>query len=676
MKFIFCLFFFVHVYAHAFFPVLKNISDVKSFFPKSKTEVLKVKDDVISNFATTIDEILLDQKKINKQTLQKWDKAFGQIKVYSELLTTLSMVMQSNELRKVCQDAAIEIENSIHKKIMQSQGIYEKLENVKNDKNLNKQDIRYLNNILDYFKSLGLNLNDFERDKIIKLSSELTDLCAKFGANIRDDASYFLAAKSDLKGLSEEFISSLKKTDDGQYIISCDYPTIFPALSKCESANTRKGILKAFYNRAHPENTKILEEIIAKRAEMAKILGYESFANFQLDQRLIKTVSKAENFLYSLLEKIKEKESQEFLALKEFSHHDAEFNDKGLIFPADTHYLWDKYHINKNSLDSDKISEYFSLDMLMEKTVPFLENFYDVKISLSKTNDLWVNNLMVLEVQKNEAKIGFIVLDFFPRKGKYTHACMCPIIPAYNGKKQYPALNVVITNFPSPTSEKPSLLNIQQVRTLYHELGHAFHDILGRTSYVCTSGTNVPIDFVEMPSQLMEEWLFEKEHLKDVSCHYQDNIQLDDEILNHILEARKSDIATQLQRQIFLSLLSLEYFKNNDEVDTSKTYQTLFELCHPNYVFCPEHNFQASFGHLDGYGATYYGYLWSKVIAIDIFESFKENNIIQHGRIKDYVDQIISKGNSIDLIQAVEAYLEREISLDSFLKRLSINDME
>jgi len=663
---------------HAFFPIVETKSDIKNFFPTSKKEIFKLKEEVISSFVKSIDGILHDFKDPGKEIIQNWDKTLGEVMIYSKLLSSLSMLIPSKSLRLTCQRAANEIEQKVHEKIMKSPKLYERLKQASSDQSLNEEDRRYLLHILDSFKAMGMHLKNEDRNKLIDISSSLTELCASFEMNISEDNSYILASDSDLDGLSESLKLSLNKNDEGYYILSCDYPTVFPVLTHCKSANLRKALLNAFFNRAYPENITLLEEIISKRDKKAKILGFDSFADFQLSQMLIKSPEKAKEFLVDLLESTASKAELEFSSLKKVADSDFEFSEKGHIFPYDTHFLWNKYRQNKHSFDNEMISEYFPFDNLLENMSAFLEELYGVKITLFKTDDLWANDIIVFQIQKKDNIIGHIILDAFPREGKFTHAGMSPIIPAYtkNDGSAFPALNIIATNFPTSKDDRPALMTMRDVETLYHELGHAFHDIIGRTNYILTSGVNVPNDFVEMPSQLMEEWLYEKDHLKSISCHYQSADQLSDDIVNNIINSRKDDIATFLQRQIFFSLLSLEYFKEGSQKDTSSIYDELYKLCRPNYEPISSHHFQASFGHLDGYGATYYGYLWSKIIALDIFESFKKDDSSLVIRFQAYVDEIISKGNSIDLIAAVESYLGRKIKIDSFLQRLSINDME
>jgi len=677
MRALLLLMFTMHFHAYAFFPVVETRSDIKNFFPTSKKEISKLKEEVISSFSKSTDEILYNSKYPGKNIIQKWDKTLGEVMIYSKLLSSLGMVLPSKSLRKACQRAANEIEQKVHEKIMKSPKLYEIVKQAALDESLNEEDRRFLHDVLDSFKAMGIHLRDEVRSKLIDISSSLTELCTTFQMNISEDSSCVLASDSDLDGISDLFKSSLKKNDEGYYKLTCDYPTVFPVLAQCKSAKVRKALLNAFYNRAYPENVTVLEQIISKRDEKAKILGFDSFAGFQLNQMLIKSPEKAQEFLTDLLESTSSKAEIEFSNLKMVADSDFEFSEKGRIFPYDTCFLWNKYRQKNRLLDNEMISEYFPLDKLLENMCKFLEELYGIRINLLK-EDLWTDDIIILQILKKEIALGHVVLDLFPREGKFSHAGMCPIIPAYarNDSASLPALNMVVTNFPKPKGDRPALMTMKDVETLYHELGHAFHDIIGRTSYMLTSGTNVPQDFVEMPSQLMEEWLYEKDHLKHISCHYKNSSPLPDDTIDNIINSRKDDIATSLQKQVFFSLLSLEYFKEGSKKDTSSIYDELYVFCHPNYELIPGYHFQASFGHLDGYGATYYGYLWSKITALDIFESFKKDHISSVERFQEYVDQILSKGNSVDLIYAVESYLGRKIKIDSFLKRLSINAME
>jgi thimet oligopeptidase len=238
--------------------------------------------------------------------------------------------------------------------------------------------------------------------------------------------------------------------------------------------------------------------------------------------------------------------------------------------------------------------------------------------------------------------------------------------------RQHPGLSVVLANFPAPSEGRSALLTLDDVRTFFHEFGHALHALLGATTIPSLSGTNTKRDFVELPSQLLEEWLWDKAILQRVSCHYQTGQSLSDELIDKIISLQHFVIGYWMQRQAYLAKLALAYYTEQSPVDLHGTMHNLFNRIITHVAYCPEFHFYASFGHLCGYGARYYGYLWSKVFAQDLFATIKQKGLVNRTVGKRYVDCILKPGGTQEPMELLERFLGRKPNSDAFFESIGL----
>ena len=277
---------------------------------------------------------------------------------------------------------------------------------------------------------------------------------------------------------------------------------------------------------------------------------------------------------------------------------------------------------------------------------------------------------------KNHSQLfGYLFLDLYPRPDKYSHAAHGTIVPGVRGEdgsRLTPNVSVVMANFPKSTKTKPSLLRRDDLQTFFHEFGHALHAMLGATHIASFAGTSVKDDFVEMPSQMLEEWLWNKDILKQISSHYQTGDSLPDELLKRIIALKRYDSGYFVTRQSFLSLVSLDYFAAGEDKDPSEIWKQLYEQINKKIAFESGSHSYASFGHLTSYGPKYYGYLWSKVFALDMFDTIKKHGLLNPEIGQKYVREVLNKGGSQDPNELLRTFLGREPTSDAFFEELGL----
>jgi thimet oligopeptidase len=450
-------------------------------------------------------------------------------------------------------------------------------------------------------------------------------------------------------------------------------------MSTCTVAETRKKMLLSFNNRAYPANKAILELMIKKRDELASILGFKSFADYELNSQMAKQVDVVDRFIGKLLEDFKTQIEKEFSEMTKNLPEGVELTEEGKLQAHDFSFASHAYKREKFFLDEEKISEYFPLDKTIQGLQSIYEKFFNLNIQEVSESALWHPDVRLLQIESKDQKelLGYLILDLFPRENKYAHACCASLVFAYTEKETfYPAACLIVTNFPKKTEAHPSLLSLDQVKTLFHEFGHALHNILGRSDMMMTCGTQVKTDFVELPSQLLEEWLSDSDILRELSCHYLTKKPLPDEEIAKVLKAKHCDSALWLQKQCFLSALALEYFKEGKEKDVDGILSTLRSKMLYQYAYDGQDHFAHSFAHLDGYGSKYYGYLWSRVFAADVFAEIKKMGLLNPCAGALYREKILGKGGSADPNSMLQDFLGREPTSNFFIQNLRDLDNE
>ena len=651
---------------------LKSSEDIKTIFPTSikeineRVEVAKI-------------SILAQVKKIVEEENKNWTTIAESLDNISDIsdpiavaIETIVYVHPNDELRAAAQAASIAFQKFCVENIGLNKELYnafkEYAENIAPKENLTASQKYFIKETLKSFERSGLGLSDDKLAKVKQLMHDLSELSQQFEVNIATDNRTIKVKEEELEGLSEHFIKSLKK-DENLFIIGVDYPTYTAIMEDCAITETRRKLYLEFVNRAYPKNKAVLEKIIAKRDEVAKLLGFESYSHLNLDSLMVKKPETAYEFLSELFIKAEPKAEEEREKWLSELPKSIILTPDGKLQPWDSAFLKTYYKKKHLSYDKNIISEYFPMESTVQKLLNIYEKFFDLKFKISPIKDLWHNDLQVIEVYKDNKKIGYIVLDLYPRPNKYSHACQIGILPAVtkNGTN-CPALVVVVANFPKSSGDKPALLKFNDVNTFFHEFGHAIHSLLGRTELYSFAGTSVKRDFVEMPSQMLENWLKDKEVLKMVSSHYKTGQPLPYNLIEIMAELERFDSGNFITRQIGLALLSLDFYAEGQKKDLDHISRELADIVAPHIKRCPEEHFWASFGHLIGYGAGYYGYLWSDVFSKDLFEQINQEGLLSPEAGKRYANAILVPGGSKHPEDLLHDYLGRKPSQDAYFR--------
>jgi thimet oligopeptidase len=664
------------------FNSLEGIKTIIQFSPEAISTTTKK---LIEQTRAQIDAIIAipDSKRTFDNTLHALSdvSSLSDLAIFAHMCVLLKEVSPDGAIRAAAEQALIAMQDfevdviSKNKKLFQSVKAY-------HDGNAQKETLRpdqryFLDEVYSGYMRSGLELSDEKLEEVKKLNKELGKLSLQFSGHIAADASSVTVPCADLAGCDEQFIAALKKTDDGNCVLGVDYPTYFNVMENCTVSGTRKKLYLAFQNRAYPHNHEVLQEIIKKRDELARALGYTSYAHLDLEDEMVKHPDRAYAFLADLHARAVKKEHAEWNKLLPECKGIEQTRD-GKLYPWDVMFASSQFKKKNYNLDDREVAEYFPADSTIKGLFFIYESFFSIKFTELPAKGFWHDDVQLITVASKDDPdhiLGYLLLDLYPRPNKYSHAACFPIVPGQLAEGHKPSTTIagVVANFPRSTGDKPALMMLKDVKTFFHEFGHALHHVLGATPIAAQAGTSVKRDFVELPSQMLEEWLDSKEILKLISKHYKTGEPLPDEMIDTLIELRNFGTGSFVTRQVCLSLLSLNCFGPNPQKNPHELWCDIANDYSSGFVhFEPDAHMVASFGHLTGYGAKYYGYLWSKVFALDLFSEIKKHGLLNPEIGRKYVREVLSKGGSQDPNELLCNFLGREPNSKAFFKAMGI----
>lgn len=659
-----------------------DTEDIISLFALSAEEITANTPIYIDQAKKIIDDIIAiaDHERTYANTARPLDEllSLSDLAIAQRVYEALELLHPNENIRNAAHDAYIVIQAFWVDYVISNKKLYhafmayasQQLEN----EGLSDQQRYFVNDTIDSFKREGLALQDETLIQVNVLRKELAALCADFDRNIAQDNSSITVTYEELGGLGDDFIASLRKTEEGLYILGVDYPTYFRVMENCSVVSTREKLYNAFSNRAYPINEEILKKIIEKRDELARLLGYVDFAHCDIDSQMAATPERAQEFISDMAQRAQAKTEKEFaILIQELPNSVALTTDKK-IQPWDVAYLQNMYKKTHFNLDEQKIAEYFPMEKTIDELLDIYHQFFSIDFQEVPVNGLWHEDVRMIRVIQNDAVIGTLMLDLYPRPNKYSHAAHTTIVPATykSDGVLIPDISIVIANFSKPTATQPSLLKRSEVQTFFHEFGHALHAILGATEIASLSGTHTKTDFVELPSQMLEEWLLDKEILKKVSGHYLTGESLPDDIIETIIQLKNITSGYFVTRQAYLSSIALSYFGTGEHKEPYPIMERLYNKFMGHTAFSSSNHFYTSFGHLTGYGAKYYGYLWSKVFALDIFATIKKHGLLNPEIGQKYVKEVLSKGGAQDPNELLYNFLGRAPNSQAFFEEMGL----
>ncbi|MDR0965321.1 MAG: Zn-dependent oligopeptidase [Myxococcales bacterium] len=539
---------------------------------------------------------------------------------------------------------------------------------------LDTEQKRLLDLTLRDFRRNGLELDEPTQKRLVELQTRLVELTTLFQLNLNANESRIVVSDAELAGLPEAFVQRLKKAREGGWIVTCQYPDYFPFMENATSEDARRRLFIAFQSREADKNTPLLTEAISLRDQQAKLLGYETHADFVTEERMAKSSAAVKRFLSDLQTQLRPRRDADYARMTELKR--AETNDpKATLQPWDIAYYLNQIKKRDWAIDSEAIREFFPIETVLTGLFGVYETLFGIEIVRVEGADTWADvPLYEIRDANGGGHVGNFYLDLYPRPGKYGHAAAAGVTVARQVGSDYRApIAIMIGNFNPPSTERPSLLSHDEVETLFHEFGHIMHQTLTSARYGSLSGTSVARDFVEAPSQMLENWAFEKDVLDRMSGHFRDPTKkLPSETIEKLKAARSFDAGYRYTRQVFLATFDQVIHSSGPEVDVEAVDRQLYaDILGLTPV--AEAHFPATFGHLmGGYDAGYYGYLWSEVFADDMFTVFETNGVLNPAIGLRYRQSILEPGKMRDADELLREFLGREPNNTAFLSKIGI----
>ena len=600
----------------------------------------------------------------------------------TSLLFNINSAETSEALQAVTQEAApllTKFQNDIRLNLKLFERIRYVFENEDQTK-LNDEQRSLLNKEYKGFVRNGALLDDASKEKLRSVDTQLAQLSLSFGEHVlADTQAYHLHIDDEkhLKGLPTSAIEMAKtlatqKQKKG-WVFTLDYPSYVPFMTYAENRELRKKMSLAFGKRGcqnnENNNNEIILNIVKLRHQRAKLLGYDSHADFVLEERMAESETNVQNFLDQLSQKAKPAAQEEWKTMEAFAKKNLALER---LEKWDTAFVAEKLKEAKLQLNQQELKPYFPLNQVLNGLFKIVKKLYGLDFKENTFLDTYHEEVRVFEVYKEDQFYALLYTDFFPRPGKRNGAWMTSFRP--QKKNQRPHISIVC-NFSRPTETQPALLGFQEVTTLFHEFGHALHGMLANTTYSSLSGTNVYWDFVELPSQIMENWCYQAEALQLFAKHYETGNYLPSNLVEKIKKAAHFQQGLQTLRQLSFGYLDLSYHDANaikikDIKQHEKTQIANLQFTKDH----PENCMSTAFSHIfqGGYAAGYYSYKWAEVLDADAFESFLEKGIFNRETATRFLENVLSKGGTEHPMTLYERFRGKKPDPTALLRRAGL----
>ena len=622
-----------------------------------------------------------------ENTIEALDYSGENLDRLSSIFFNLNSAETSDEMQKIAQDVS-PLLTAFSNDIALNEKLFKRVKAVheqKNKLNLSPEQGMLLDKKFKSFSRNGALLNEEDKLKLREIDTELAQLKLTFGENVLAETNNYelhITDPNEIIGLPDGSIEAAatlakSKNKDG-WLFTLDYPSYIPFVTYATNRKVRKKIAiaagkKAFQNNEY-DNQTITLRIANLRFERANLLGYQSHSNFVLEERMAQNPEKVNTFLNDLLDKAKPAAEKEFAKLTAFAK---ELDGIEQLEKWDGAYYSEKLKQKLFDFDDELLKPYFKLENVLEGAFLIAEKLFDIKFKKVDDIDIYHKDVSTYEVldDKNEL-VAVFYADFFPRKGKRNGAWMTSFKPQYieNGINHRPHVSIVC-NFTPPTESKPSLLTFNEVTTLFHEFGHALHGILANTTYPSLSGTSVYWDFVELPSQVMENWCYEPEALALFAKHYKSGEIIPQQYVEKIKESASFHEGMATMRQLSFGILDMAFHSNNpNQITNVKAFEKKAFEGISLYPDVDENCMSVSFSHIfqGGYSSGYYSYKWAEVLDADAFAYFHENGIFNKEIAKKFKNNILSKGGTELPMELYKRFRGQEPKPEALLKRAKL----
>lgn len=656
----------------------------------------KIKDaDYLPAFKIAIDEakaeidaiITTEAAPTFANTIEALEFSGQQLDRISHIFFNLNSAETNDDIQKIALQVSPQL-SEFSNDITLNEALFKRVKAVydqKSNLNLTVEQQTLLDKKYKSFSRNGANLSDDDKQKLREIDKQLSQLSLKFGENVLAETNNFemlVSDQNELSGLPEGVLEAAKQLAESKgkegWLFTLDYPSYIPFMTYADNRELRKKLAiaagkKAFKGDALDNQENVLQ-IVKLRFERALLLGYKTHAHFVLEERMAKTPEKVESFLQELLEKAKPAALKEFNELQDFAK---DLDGIDILQKWDSAYYSEKLKHKRFDLDDEKLKPYFKLENVINGSFKIAQKLFGLEFEEITSIDKYHEDVLTYKVTDAEGEfISVFYADFFPRPGKRNGAWMTSYKPQYvkDGHNERPHISIVC-NFTKPTKTKPSLLTFNEVTTLFHEFGHALHGMLANTTYPSLSGTSVFWDFVELPSQIFENWCYEKEALELFATHYQTGELIPMDLVQKIKDSAAFHEGMQTLRQLSFGLLDMSWHGIDPTAITNVKAHELKAFENTQlYPDVAENCMSTSFSHIfqGGYSSGYYSYKWAEVLDADAFEYFKEKGIFNKEVATKFKDNVLSQGGIENPMVLYKRFRGKEPQPEALLKRAGL----
>jgi thimet oligopeptidase len=514
----------------------------------------------------------------------------------------------------------------------------------------------FLERTLRDFRRAGVDKDDATRARVRALNEELVRIGQEFSRNIREDVRRVEVDPADLAGLPDDYVRAHPPGAQGKVAITTDYPDYVPFMTYAKSARAREALFRTYRKRGHPANLDVLSRMLSRRHELAGLLGYPSWAAYVTEDKMIGSAEAAVAFIARVTAASGARAQADYDTLLEELRRDQP--GAARVEPWDAEVLKERVRARRFGYDAQAVRPYFSFAQVQQGVLDVTAHLFGLEYRRRAGVRVWDPDVACFDVYEQGTRIGRFYLDLHPRDGKYKHAAQFTLVSGQAGVRLPEA--VLLCNFPKPAPGGHALLEHGEAITFFHEFGHLLHHLLGgHTRWAGLSGVRTEWDFVEAPSQMLEEWCWDAGALSTFARHVQTREPIPEDLVARMRAADEFGKGLRVRQQMFYAAVSLGFHERDPkDLDTTLLAARLQEQYTP-FRHVEDTYFHESFGHLEGYSAIYYTYMWSLVIAKDLFTRFRKDGLMDPTEARRYRRSILEPGGSLPAAELVRDFLGR-----------------
>jgi thimet oligopeptidase len=600
-----------------------------------------------------------------ENTLATYDAVLRELDMAASQASLIENVHPEEAHRKAAEKISQEA-SALSTELSLNRGVYDALAALPTE-GLDEATKHYLTKTLRDFRLAGVDRDEETRKKVKALNDELVLIGQEFSRNIREDKNPITATADELAGLPADYLARHPAGPDGKITLTVDSPDAVPIFNYAQNEALRKRMYMAYNNRAYPKNQDVLKKMLAKRYELATLLGYPSWAEYVTANKMVGNAKNAQEFIDKIVAASGDRAKADYQILLARKQKDTP--GAPAVNPWESAYYSELVRKSEYDFDSQKMRPYLAYAKVRDGVLGTTSKLFGVEFKKIDA-PVWHPTVDAYEMWDDGKLAGRFYLDMHPRKDKYNHAAQFDVRTGIAGR-QIPEATLVC-NFPGGEANDPGLMEFSDVRTYFHEFGHLIHTLFaGHQKWVGIGGIRTEHDFVEAPSQLLEEWVMDAKVLQTFAKHHETGEPIPAELVAQMKRASEFGKGLGVRRQMVFANTSLSYYdRAPDQVDLDGVIQEYTKKYQP-FPFVEGTHFQTAFGHLDGYSAVYYTYMWSLVIAKDLWSAFDKSDLLNPAIPTKYRNTVLAPGGSKPAAQLVQDFLGRPFDFESYRRWLN-----